>query len=534
MKKTFIALAAGFVLFTTSCSEHVDAGDVPTLLPPTDITVERTGVDQVLVSWTDNSSSETGYAIYVRQADTPTAEEVAQVDADVTSYTVTGLLQEGRQYFIGVKAFTSSEQTRVISILYNMQVLADLPRVDISTVSSGENCIWGQYTISNIELSEADEWGFCWSSEGKPSVEGAHLAGAAADNNGSVFQVIPDTELDFGIEYNVCAYLKAGDAVYYSDVNKASMTENYPAITLDWKKYDSAGLPSSIEVYETTSPLNGSAFHAWYAIADLSKGDVELRVSVPSEAQTIDDQAASFNGDCYILVNGGYFYNGRNTGLAVVNGSAIGSINEIRGSLKTEEDEYNVMYWVTRGCFGVDASGKPSAYWAGTNVSGTNLYYETPLPTVKGENKYGRPSATLPAEPVDWSPEYALSAGPVLLSNGKIPFNFATTSKGADYYLTNYELMPYDIFGPDVTPDRTAAGCTSDGKVILFICDGRIESSDGATLLELAQIMKGLGCVGAVNFDGGGSTGMMVGSTHVNDITPNNRPVVSTIGFFKK
>ena len=151
MKKTFIALAAGFVLFTTSCSEHVDAGDVPTLLPPTDITVERTGVDQVLVSWTDNSSSETGYAIYVRQADTPTAEEVAQVDADVTSYTVTGLLQEGRQYFIGVKAFNSSEQTRVISILYNMQVLADLPRVDISTVSSGENCIWGQYTISNIE-----------------------------------------------------------------------------------------------------------------------------------------------------------------------------------------------------------------------------------------------------------------------------------------------------------------------------------------------------------------------------------------------
>ncbi|MDE6801921.1 MAG: phosphodiester glycosidase family protein, partial [Muribaculaceae bacterium] len=55
-----------------------------------------------------------------------------------------------------------------------------------------------------------------------------------------------------------------------------------------------------------------------------------------------------------------------------------------------------------------------------------------------------------------------------------------------------------------------------------------------ATLLELAQVLKGLGCGGAVNFDGGGSTGMMVGDKHVNDVTPNNRPVVSTIGFFKK
>ena len=94
--------------------------------------------------------------------------------------------------------------------------------------------------------------------------------------------------------------------------------------------------------------------------------------------------------------------------------------------------------------------------------------------------------------------------------------------------------MPYDIFGEDVICDRTALGYTQDGKIVFFICDGRILESRGANLLELANILKGLGCVSAVNFDGGGSTGMMIGGTHINDQTPNNRPVVSTLGVFKK
>ncbi|MDE6152842.1 MAG: phosphodiester glycosidase family protein [Muribaculaceae bacterium] len=533
MNKLIITLAAGFAILS-SCSDNVDAGSVPTLLPPSDIAVERTGEDQVLVSWKDNSSSETGYAVVVRKADTQVGQEVAQVAANETSCTLTGVLQEGNKYFVGVKAFSAKEQTRVISVLYNMQVLADLPKVNFSDLNSADNCVWGTYKISNVDLGSIAEWGLCWSSAGVPTVADSHLAGPAVDADGNVFQVIPNTELEYGVDYQVRAYIKVADEVYYSAATTASVTKESQAITLQWNKLADTGLPSSIEVYETTSQLNGSAFHAWYAIADLSKGDVELRVNVPASAKTIDEQAASFNGDCYVMINGGYFYNGKNTGLAVVEGKADGSINDVRGSLLSADEEYNVMYSITRGCFGVDSNGKPAAYWAGTDDSGKSMYYDTPLATVKGENKYGKPSAKLPESPVSWNPKYALSAGPLLLIDGKIPFDFTTTAKGADFYLTNYELMPYDIFGTNVTPDRTAAGYTEDGKVILFICDGRIPESDGATLVELAQIMKGLGCVGAVNFDGGGSTGMMVGDKHINDVTPNNRPVVSTLGFFKK
>ena len=87
----------------------------------------------------------------------------------------------------------------------------------------------------------------------------------------------------------------------------------------------------------------------------------------------------------------------------------------------------------------------------------------------------------------------------------------------------------------DITQSEASVIYTADGKVVLFICDGRIDSSQGATTLELAAILKGLGCVGALNLDGGGSTGLWIaGKGHVNDLTGGNRPVMTTLGFFRK
>jgi len=61
-------------------------------------------------------------------------------------------------------------------------------------------------------------------------------------------------------------------------------------------------------------------------------------------------------------------------------------------------------------------------------------------------------------------------------------------------------------FDPGVNP-RTAAGIKADGNVVLYTLDGRKTGySTGATLEELAQRMQELGCLDAINFDGGGST----------------------------
>jgi len=53
---------------------------------------------------------------------------------------------------------------------------------------------------------------------------------------------------------------------------------------------------------------------------------------------------------------------------------------------------------------------------------------------------------------------------------------------------------------------RTAIGYTAEGELKLFAVDGRSTSSLGMKMDALAQTMVALGCVGAINLDGGGST----------------------------
>lgn len=76
-----------------------------------------------------------------------------------------------------------------------------------------------------------------------------------------------------------------------------------------------------------------------------------------------------------------------------------------------------------------------------------------------------------------------------------------------DMLVDNGEVLP--ISDGSLHP-RTAIGVRADGSVVLVCVDGRQSPvSCGATLTELAYIMKSLGCVRAGNLDGGSSTTML-------------------------
>lgn len=63
-----------------------------------------------------------------------------------------------------------------------------------------------------------------------------------------------------------------------------------------------------------------------------------------------------------------------------------------------------------------------------------------------------------------------------------------------------------DCRGGDVEP-RTAVGLDDRGRLILAVAEGRRPGrSEGLTLGELAGLMRDLGCVDALNLDGGGSS----------------------------
>jgi exopolysaccharide biosynthesis protein len=64
---------------------------------------------------------------------------------------------------------------------------------------------------------------------------------------------------------------------------------------------------------------------------------------------------------------------------------------------------------------------------------------------------------------------------------------------------------------------RTAIGWTASGDILLVVIDGRQHRwSVGASLLELARVLRDHGAVQALNLDGGGSTTMVVRGDVIN------------------
>ncbi|MBP2633601.1 MAG: exopolysaccharide biosynthesis protein [Firmicutes bacterium] len=95
-----------------------------------------------------------------------------------------------------------------------------------------------------------------------------------------------------------------------------------------------------------------------------------------------------------------------------------------------------------------------------------------------------------------------MGVGPLLLKNNNV-------------YVTSKE----EEFGTDVASGRaprTAVGITKDSHFLLAVVDGRQENSIGCTLSELAVLMQEMGAVDAVNFDGGGSSEMVIKNEVVN------------------
>lgn len=101
----------------------------------------------------------------------------------------------------------------------------------------------------------------------------------------------------------------------------------------------------------------------------------------------------------------------------------------------------------------------------------------------------------------DWkNVNHIISGGPYLVKNSEVFVDMTAQKLGS-------------VGGKN---PRTAIGYTKDNEMIMVAVDGREGSSVGMTLMQLANFMKSLGCVNAMNLDGGGSTVMYVNGQVVN------------------
>lgn len=114
-----------------------------------------------------------------------------------------------------------------------------------------------------------------------------------------------------------------------------------------------------------------------------------------------------------------------------------------------------------------------------------------------------------------------VGAGPSLVEDGTINVRSAQ------------EQMAPDI--ANGRAPRTGAGVKADGSLILMVVDGRSQYSAGMTLKEFAWYLRRFGARDAVNFDGGGSSELVLDGVVRNQPSDGQeRPVSIALGVFRK
>lgn len=290
---------------------------------------------------------------------------------------------------------------------------------------------------------------------------------------------------------------------------------NLPA---GWKSASSftGNFPDGIQLYAYDSLFNGQKIKAFCLAYNSNNTSIEFKPVVSATAKTPSDFYTSEPGLTYACINGGYF--GGNQSFSLIKYNNVVSSANIK-SLTRVYNGNNTPYYPTRAAFGVSTTGVPSVAWIYNVGSGNDLIYSYPSPSANELNVAPQPvpTETFPAGGAVWNTASAIGGSPVLIKNNIIQI----TDKEELISINNTTFRP-----------RSAIGYLTNGIVLILVVEGdNAPTNPGINLSELAALLKTLGCVEAINLDGGGSSSMIV--NNIKTIRPGDngieRPVISAL-----
>ncbi len=309
--------------------------------------------------------------------------------------------------------------------------------------------------------------------------------------------------------YNTTNYVGNGTVgmVSLTNPNVANyttpLTTATPLITtlpIYWVKQTAlmTGMPYGIEIYNSTTNYSYNSgpvrrMNAYILVVDPKYVDFKPTSSTPNKlpAAFVTDEP----GTVLACLNAGYFQSPSGS-FSMMRYNGVTTAQNIAALNRT----YNgnpVQYYPTRVAFGLAPNLAPDVAWV-YNLSGVVYSYPTPSPNDINSAPQSVPTAV---GGDIWNNVTAVGGSPMLIKNGVI--NITDTE----------ELIVIDNTSARA---RTALGYTADGKIIMLVAEGgNPPTSDGLNLVELANYMKDMGCVGAINLDGGSSSTLRIGSQAV-------------------
>lgn len=186
-----------------------------------------------------------------------------------------------------------------------------------------------------------------------------------------------------------------------------------------------------------------------------------------------------------------------NKSLSKTNGICVFS-EDFGGTNGAAIPAYNVLLHVEEGSARLGESLECTVVSGFESESRVNLQEGCVLLSMSTETAY--------ASTLDILKELQPEERVVLSFSASPEFENVQHAVGFEQWLIRDGLICSDLKGSGRAP-RTAAGLRADGTFILYTVDGRQQDySMGLTIGGLAQHMEELGCVQAVNLDGGAST----------------------------
>ena len=278
----------------------------------------------------------------------------------------------------------------------------------------------------------------------------------------------------------------------------------YGFTQMRWVNVDSlfGPLPASVQVFRSVDSLDGSPFIGYYVKARLK--DRKLAFTVDTTLGRRLTPAAYFerNNQPLVVVNCTFFNFDKNQNLNLVirDGNILGYNNHsipMRG-----KDTFQYRHPLA-SALGITKKRKADVAWTLTDSSRSFAYASQLAPDKPIRDSVMRPSFTdlqtgyrLHYE--KWKMKTAIGGGPVLVQEGRVK-------------ITNNEELKFAGKAIGDKHPRTCIGYTTDGYLIIMAIQGRFPGiAEGATLEQGARLLVGLGCVEALNLDGGGSSCLLI------------------------
>ena len=288
---------------------------------------------------------------------------------------------------------------------------------------------------------------------------------------------------------------------------------------LSWQNVDSlyGPLPKGVHVFFTEQKIDTAPFRAYYLIADLKNKKLDFTTDTTFRRRLTPSQFYERNGQPLVVVNGTFFSFATNLNRNVVirNGKALAHNDTYRGRGKDSVHQY----YPFKSAIGISKKRKADVAWTYAGADScclpdfVNDFQWPILPenvnTVKsdGQLELSKRFDSILSRPkyintpgnrkTKWKVQTAIGGGPVLVQRGAV-------------VITNEEEHIFTGKAIHDKHPRTAMGYTPDQKLIILVIEGRNAEASGATLRQEAEILKSLGCVEALNLDGGGSSCLLI------------------------